>query len=98
MPKNVVATLTFADQVPPVGTTPSGYQVRLLDGSEKDVLPPQASTASAFTFTAPAPGTYTVSAAAVDQNGTPWSTPITAEVVVPADTSPVPATITVALA
>lgn len=93
----VVAVLTFADQTVPAGTTPGGFQVSLLDGTGKNVLPSQASTASSFTFVSPPPGTYTVSAVAIDANGAPWSTPVTASIVVPEATSPVPASVTVTL-
>lgn len=98
MSKTVTLTIGNTQKTPlPAGKTFQGFKFSLVasDGTESGMT----TTETSVDFADAAPGTYTASVAAVDQDGAPLGAVATVEVVVPEDPSfLLPVTLTAAVA
>jgi hypothetical protein len=79
----ISVVLNLTNQDVPVGITPSGYLVTLLDSTGSVEIAQQSGTSENFTFEGIDPGTYIVSVVAVKEQNKYWSIPVKASVVVP---------------
>lgn len=96
MSRSILATLALASIALPEGLEPGAFEVTLSTAGSIDVV--QESTAPTVTFANVAPGVYTVSACRLAASGERISTPVSAQITVPAQPQvDVPASITLTL-